>query len=228
MDMRSAISKINRRGALLVFPLNNRKEPGSLWSEFFPKKKLRWEWDEEGDNHVFEMWALMKRLSDCNKVIYSKWYQSRATFFSREVFEAALSLMQKTPGFQSTLTHDAQNLLEILEQDSPLSTKELKKQADLRGKDNEGVYNRALRELFSRFLIVAYGEVEDGAFPSLAVGATRLLFEDLYTSAEQLSTEAAYARLDQALPAGNLFRKQFEKVHKSLLVDSEDSDIIFP
>ena len=74
MDMRSAIAKIQRHGILLVFPISNRPEPRSLWSEYFPRKKMRWEWDDSGDNHVGELWSLMKRLSDCKKVVYSKWY----------------------------------------------------------------------------------------------------------------------------------------------------------
>jgi hypothetical protein len=46
MDLRSAISKVNQRGMLLVYPINNKKEPSSLWSEFYPRSEMRWEWDE--------------------------------------------------------------------------------------------------------------------------------------------------------------------------------------
>src|SRR6476659_3749059 len=92
MNQRSAISKINKKGILLVFPINNRKEPQSLWSEFYPRKKMRWEWDNSGDDSVAEMWGLMKRLSENREVVYSKWYQGRATFFSQELFAAMLRL----------------------------------------------------------------------------------------------------------------------------------------
>jgi hypothetical protein len=210
MDMRSAIAKINRRGVLLVFPINNRKEPLSLWSEFYPRKKLRWEWDDSGDNRVFDMWTLMKRLSDCDKVVYSKWYQNRATFFSRELFTALLSLKMRQPDFQM-LSPTAKLLLEILEQDSPLSTKQLKQQSELQGKFNEGIYNRGMKELFQRLQIVAYGEVDDGAFPSLAVGATRLLFEDLWNEASELSEKIAEQVLERDMPSGSLFRKAFDR-----------------
>lgn len=138
MNMRSAISKINKKGVLLVFPHQNRKEPASLWSEFFPRRKMRWEWDESGDNKVGEMWMLMKRLSDCRQVVYSKWYQGRATFFSRPLFTAVLRLTQFTN--TAPLSPTAQTLLEILENDSPLSTKELKRASDLQGRLNEGLY----------------------------------------------------------------------------------------
>ena len=92
MNQRSAISKINKAGILLVFPIKNNKEPDSLWRQFFPRKKMIWEWSEDGEEGVADLWHLMKRLSDCRKVIYSKWYQGRATFFSIELFTALLAL----------------------------------------------------------------------------------------------------------------------------------------
>ena len=131
MDMRSAIAKIQRHGILLVFPVNNRPEPRSLWSEYFPRKKMRWEWDDSGDNHVGELWSLMKRLSDCKKVVYSKWYQGRATFFSRDLFRAMLCIAQHRGAQDRLSQRSALTLLELLEQDSPLSTKELKKNNDI-------------------------------------------------------------------------------------------------
>lgn len=216
MNMRSAISKINKRGVLLVFPHNNRKEPLSLWSEFFPRTKLRWEWDDEGDNKVFEMWALMKRLSDCKKVVYSKWYQNRATFFSRELFQAMLCVHHKSPGLNTGFGAHSRQILDLLEQDSPLSTKQIKEFTELKGRLNEGYYNKALRELFHRLLVVAFGEVEDGAFPSLAMGATRLLYEDLWLSAESMKESDAQEIIDKYMPSGSLFRRQFDKGLKSL------------
>ncbi|MBC7742535.1 MAG: hypothetical protein H7061_10070 [Bdellovibrionaceae bacterium] len=211
MNQKSAVTKINNNGVLLVFSINNQKEPASLWSEFFPRSKMRWEWDETGDNRVGELWGLMKRLSDSRQVVYSKWYQGRATFFSRKLFVALLCLEQQN--FESTaeLSRNARDLLECLESDSPLSTKQLKKLTDLRGKDNEKFYNRGMKQLFSKFLIVAFGEVDDGAFPSLAVGATKHLYEDLWLEAQSMQPEAAQILVDRYLPAGSLFRKYLDK-----------------
>lgn len=210
MNQKSAVQKINDCGALLVFPINNKKEPASLWSQFYPRTKMRWEWDEGGDNKVGDLWLLMKKLSDSRLVVYSKWYQGRATFFSRELFTALLKITQ--PDFSgATLSPIARQLYEYLDEDSPLSTKQLKALTELRGKDNERIYNRGLKELFSRFLIVAYGEVDDGAFPSLAVGTTRHLFEDLVLEADQISTTQAQKTIDRFLPQTNLFRKYLEK-----------------
>ena len=91
MTRKKAIKLIDQNGILLVFPINNKKEPRSLWSGFFPSRKLVWEWDQEGDAAVHKMWSLMKDLSECREVVYSKWYQGRATFFSKQVFVAMLA-----------------------------------------------------------------------------------------------------------------------------------------
>ncbi len=176
MNLLKACEAIGKNGMLLVFPINNKKEPRSLWSEFYPRSEMRWEWDEGGDDRVMKMWYGMKKLSRDKRVVYSKWYQGRATFFSREIFVALRSFL---PAQRQSLSHQARELLEILESDSPISTKQLKKLADLRGKDNERIYHKAMKSLFEQFWVVGFGEVDDGAFPSLAVGASTLLFEDL-------------------------------------------------
>jgi len=216
MNQRSAISKINKNGLLLVFPMNNQKEPSSLWREFFPRTPLRWEWDEDGDNRVGEMWHLMKDLSDCRKVVYSKWYKGRATFFSREVFVASLRVLQNQSDLTGNLSRTSKNLLETLESDSPLSTKELKKLNELQGKFNEPEYNKSLKPLFSRLLVVGFGEVDDGAFPALALGSTKILYEDLWLESQSLKLSQAQQTLDKAMPLGSSFRKFFDKILQEL------------
>lgn len=211
-NLRSAITKINKHGALLVFPINNKKEPHSLWSEFYPRSKMKWEWDADGDDRVGHMWQLMKRLSDCREVVYSKWYQGRATFFSRELFTAMLCILQKSEQPDSHLSQTSRLLLDTLESNSPMSTKELKAETDLRGKFLESTYNRGLKPLFQSLQVVAFGEVEDGAFPSLAVGATRLLYEDLWNEAAEMDLSAAQKTLDLLLPKESLIRKAFDKI----------------
>lgn len=207
MNQKTAISKLNTHGALLVFPINNKKEPRSLWSEFFPRSKLQWRWDEDGDSRVSNLWYLMKKLSDCRQVVYSKWYQGRATFFSQELFVALLSIAQKEVHVKVRLSKPAKEILETLESDSPLSTKQLKKMTELQGKDNQATYNRSMKELFSKFYIVAFGEVDDGAFPSLAIGATSVLYENLWTEAEALPSETAKSTIRTYMHDESLFYK---------------------
>jgi len=222
MNLKGAVSRINKNGILLVFPINNRKEPRSLWSEFHPRTKMRWEWDDKGDDKVGELWLLMKKLSASRQVVYSKWYQGRATFFSCDLFTALLCAVQHSGAIHAGLSRIARELFSALESDSPLSTKELKRLTDLQGKFNEPNYNRGMKQLFSRFLIVAYGEVDDGAFPSLAVGATRLLFEELWLKAEAMKVQEAQKLIDRYMASGSLFRKHFEKVLAELKLSLAD------
>ncbi len=195
VNLRSAVSHVNHHGMLLVFPLKNRKEPRSLWSEFFPRTRLRWEWDDSGQSEVFELWHLRERLSRSGRVIYTKWWQGRATLISREMFPALLRALNPELPRVHGLSFVAREVLDLLLEDSPISTKHLKKLADLQGRENEARYNRALKELWSRLLIVGYGEVDEGAFPSLAIGATQLMFEDLWQQALELRPASALAQI---------------------------------
>lgn len=207
MTLRAAIRRIDQRGMLLVFPINNAKVPPSLWSEFYPRSRMQWEWDEGGDNRVADLWHLRTELSASGKVVYGKWYRGRATFFSRKVFEAMLACL----GNPRSASQTARRVLAVLEGESPLSTKVLKKETGLQGKVQEGLYARALKELWSHLLIVGYGEVEDGAFPSLAVGATHLLFEDLSRRAEKLGKQQGVEVVRKLLKDNPSFLQEFEK-----------------
>jgi hypothetical protein len=221
MKLKTAISKIEKKGVLLVFPVNNQSEPNSLWKEFYPRKKMRWDWDDSGDTSVFDMWMLMKKLSDSGDVVYSKWYRGRATFFSKSLFTALIRLNLETFSNPGRLSRASQNILDTLEQDSPLSTKKLKAICELQGKDNARIYDRALKELFTQFLVVGYGEVDDGAFPSLAVAATKTIFEPLYTDALSMSYDQALNVVNEYMPEQSLFRKFFEKNRQQASLENE-------
>jgi hypothetical protein len=206
-----AVSRIEEHGALLVFPIKNQPLPRSLWSEFFPKHEMVWEWDQDSDQRVADTWQLMKQLSSSGEVVYSKWYQGRATFFSLELFSALLSVTRTATLSRHTLSETARQLYEVLENNSPLSTKQLKACTDMQGRANEAAYSRGMKELFTSFLIVGFGEVEDGAFPSLAVGATELLFEDVWREAVAMDQVKAQTLLDRCMPQGTHFRRFLHK-----------------
>jgi len=211
MSQSKAIKFINDNGTLLVFPIVNKKEPKSLWSCMHPRTPMRWDWNDDGDDRVMKMWFMMKKLSQNSDVVYSKWYQGRATFFSHKVFTAMLRVLQENPLNLRPQQQAARDIFECLESDSPLSTKELKKMTGLQGKSFEGEYNRGLKELFQKLLIVGFGEVDDGAFPSLAVGATRLIHEPLWLASQELSLEDANRTLSKFWPKNSLYRKHFSK-----------------
>jgi hypothetical protein len=214
--IKSAAKEIDRAGALLVFPINNKPEPASLWSSFLPKEKMLWEWDEDGDDRVAKLWRLKTDLSTTRLVIYTKWYSGRATYFSKPLFTAMLRALSPNGPDLRALSSDARRILDILESESPLSTKELKRMADFKGRDRERSYEKALKELWSRLWIVAYGEFDDGAFPSLGIGSTRALYDELWQEAFAMSTEEAHAVIAKILQTANPFLKYFTKLKASL------------
>lgn len=218
MQLSKAIKAIEQHGILLVFPIKNAKEPRSLWSVFYPRSKMLWDWNDDADNRVAGLWGLMKRLSDGRAVVYSKWFQGRATFFSRDLFTAMLCVARENrSAYMAGLDSNALRLLETLHDESPLSTKVLKGLTDLQGRFHEAAFQRGMKQLFRRLLIVGFGEVDDGAFPSLAVGATKVLYEDLWTDAEKLKVSDARATIERYLPAGSLTRRFYDR---SVRVDS--------
>lgn len=215
-DRQKAVSAINKTGALLVFPIKNKKEPASIWSVLYPKTVMRWEWDEDGDDRVARLWYTRGELSDSRQVVYTKWFQGRATYFSREIFVLLLAYFETAKQESSLGNRDAREILDILESDSPLSPKQIKAMTDLQGRDYESQYNRALKALWNPLLVVAFGEIEDSSFPSLAIGATKTLYEDLWTEALEISSEEAARSLEKQLGKDNVFWKFAQKTKKQL------------
>lgn len=208
-----AVEAIDEKGALLVFPLQNRAQPESLWSVLHPRSKMRWEWDENGDDRVGRLWRLREELSRSREVVYVKWFQGRATFFSRKVFVLLLAYFESSQK-NLALRWEAQQILEVLEMDSPLSTKQIKEAAELQGKSFESLYNKAMKELWNPLLVVGFGEIEDSSFPSLAVGAAKTLFEELWQESLKVSSEQAESMLEDFFGSKNLFWKFAQKVRR--------------
>ncbi len=208
----AAIRAINRLGCLLVYPIDNQKEPRSLWSEFYPRSPMRWEWDSGGDNRVADLWHLREELSRSGQVIYAKWFRGRATFLSRALFPHLLATLAPGELRSLPLKEDARKILDTLEMDSPLSTKQLKERCDLRGKFFESTYARATKELWQRLLLVGYGERDDGAFPSLVLGATPLLFEDLWLQSRRLVPVDSAEQVKAILGADSPFLRFWQKL----------------
>ena len=92
------------------------------------------------------------------------------------------------------------------------TTKILRAEAGLRGRDNERVWMRSLDELWQHLLIVGTGEAEDGTFPSLEVGATRWIFEDLWDDAAKADKSRAEALIDARLGQSPSFLRHFRKI----------------
>ncbi|HEY6880624.1 MAG TPA: hypothetical protein VI299_21525 [Polyangiales bacterium] len=196
-----ALAAIERQGALLVYPIANRKDVPSLWSVLYPRSEMQWAWDADADPRVASLWLLRERLARTRRVVYTKWYRGRAVFFSQPLFTAMLSVLRP---WQRTRSGEASELLALLEEDSPQSSKLLRQHAGLRGKAGERRWTRATKELWEQLLVVGTGEVPDGAFPSLEMGATRWIFEALWEEAQRGEQRPL---LDQLLPVRTPFGK---------------------
>jgi hypothetical protein len=200
------VNAIEEFGCLLVYPLDNRPDPKSIWSALYPRTKMRWEWDADGDNRVGELWVLREALSRSRDVVYSKWYQGRATFFSKKCFVNMVAFLGASQD-RVNLGAASGEALEVLLMDSPQSTPVLKESLGLRGKSFEGHYNRALKPLWNHLFLVGYGEVQDSSFPSLNIAATATLFEDLWLQSKKITPEKAEQELIKILGEENLFLK---------------------
>jgi hypothetical protein len=195
LSIPTLVSALKKEGMLLVYPEANKSRPASLWSVFFPRARMKWEWTDDADDRVASIWRFRTRLSESGRAVYLKWYRGRATFVDRELFVVCLKLFHFERPLR--LSREAREILQLLEENSPLSGKELRRMLGLQGKRFEATYQSSLKELWLRFLIVGYGEVDDGAFPSLAIGATRLLFEDLYRKAGEMNLSEAQDSWEQ-------------------------------
>ncbi len=208
MSQAKAIKAINRDGIILVFPIDNKKDPHSLWYELHPRTKMRWEWDEHGDSKVSDLWHLRAELSTTRKVVYSKWFRQRATYFSRDLFRACLRIEHEEV---LSLSRESREILDSLISDSPLSTKQLKEIVQLQGKMFESLFNRNMKPLWNHFQIVGFGEFEDSSFPSLGIGASKTLFEDLWLESYEITLEKAHETLNKFMPSGSLWRRHWER-----------------
>lgn len=203
-----ATALVDKAGIMVVYPIEGRPDVPSLWSALYPGSKMEWSWDSDADPRVAEVWHLRVALQETHDVAYAKWFRDRATFFSLPVFTALLGHVTRTlKDIHRGLPSAAEEILDLLRERSPLSTKEVRAATDLRGKANESRFTHAMKVLWSRLLIVGTGEVPDGAFPSLAFGATELLFEDAWASRLDAPTDA----LDAALARTPAFRQYLDR-----------------
>lgn len=189
-----ALKAINKRGVVLVFPVNNAKDPHSIWHEFFPRSKMVWEWsdeDDSGDDRVWELWHFRTKLSQSKRLYYGKFFQNRACYVSKKLLPYMLAAMNDFKRPQRYLNEDAIRILDFLEESSPVSTKLVKKECEMRGKFLKRNYAKAIKLLWQRGLICGRGEVDDGAFPSLAIGATSLLHEHEFEKAVEIDRQDA-------------------------------------
>lgn len=171
---------------------------------------MAWVWDEDGDAKVSDIWMLRDELARSRRVVYTRWFQGRVTLFSRKVFVGLLNRLHPRRHATAELGTRGKTLLDLLLDNSPQSTKTLKKHTRTELNWSESDFNKGMGELWNRLLVVGCGDIEDGAFPSLSVGATQLMFEDLWRQAEHTPNIDAF--LEQYLPLESPWYRHYRKL----------------
>jgi len=138
-----------------------------------------------------------------------------------------VNLLSYLKSARAPLSHSSRNVLDILLSDSPLSTKQLKAAAELEGRYLEANYNRAMKPLWSHLLILGFGEFEDSSFPSLGIGASQLLFEELWSKSLTLDPKTAEKYLIKTLHETNPFWKYALKIATADAVDQDAEPATF-
>jgi hypothetical protein len=188
LNIVEAVKFINDAGLSLTFPQSNQLDPPSLWFSFYPRTQMRWEWDANGDEKVSKLWIFREELSRSGRVAYTKWFKNKATFLSLETFTHLLNVMNtdlEERALLGELSKGAFKILNLLNENSPQSTKDIKKKLNLQGRYFESEYNKSMNELWKKLLIVGWGEKNDGAFPSLNIASSKLFFEKAWKEAEK-------------------------------------------
>jgi len=233
VNKRQLIKIINEQKIVLVFPVNNAKEPKSLWSQLFPRSNLKWEWsDSSVDQRIVDLWHLREELSRSDDVVYAKWLRGRATFFSKDMFVSLLAMLNDFRQIESGLSAAAAHLLRHLNDDSPQPTVRLKKSSGFKG-PHAKIYEKAMSELWRRLLVIGNGEVAEGAFPSLAIGSTKVLREELWQEARESKKahDDVHSYLSEHHPLTNKFliklkqRIEKERISPPSLASPEDGAV---
>jgi hypothetical protein len=216
MDYKRAVAAIGAHHILLVYPIKNAAEPKSLWSVLHPRTQMRWDWSEDADPRVVNMWHLKDELCRKKDVVYAKWFQNRATFFSKRIFPALLRALNATEIDDVYSPFRAQDIYEELLSNSPQTPRQIREAVDLTGAANTAVFEKAVKRLWRQLLIVGTGEVDEGQFPALAMGATKHIFEELWRQAEAMEREQALQLIALCLNAKSPFLRFLDRARSRM------------
>jgi hypothetical protein len=216
-----AIAAINKQGALLVFPIKNRPQVPSLWKVFYPRTPMLWNWSDDGSAKVPRIWHLREELSRSRKVVYTKWYQGRATLLSFDLIRTFLSAVSTLDDPLAGLSEETRKIFLVLQDDSPLPLKEIKARCSEEWSIDPARVEKSLKELWNRLLITGFGEVEAGGFPSLAMGTVSRIFEDLWDESKNIRVKDRSQLLQKLLPEHSVFLKHFERMQQHLACSAD-------
>lgn len=161
-----AVAYVNERGFIHFWPIKGITLP-ALWTAVAGDRPVA---DEHGDSgHV--TWGWKDELLSARRWYYGKVLRRKATIISLDVAPAfyALSENYGEPELDylsqykaGQLTHEAKTIYEVLLQNGPLDTPELRRQARMTARSSDAPFNRAIEFLQSDFKILPVGVAEVG------------------------------------------------------------------
>ena len=106
-------------------------------------------------------------------------------------------------------------ILEAVDVDSPLSTRQVKEACELQGRLNEPQFNKTTKYLWQNLCLIAFGEINDSSFPSLGYASPKILFEDLWVESQKISVAEAEKEIFRLLKSQPEVLKWLGKIKKS-------------
>ena len=161
-----AVKYVNERGFIYFWPIKDITLP-SLWAAVAGDRPVADEHDDPG--HV--TWGWKDELLPARRWYYGKVLRRKATIISLDVAPAfyALSENYGEPELDyldqykaGQLTHDAKTVYEVLLQNGPLDTPEIRRQARMTARTSDAPFNRAIEFLQADFKVLPVGVAEVG------------------------------------------------------------------
>ena len=161
-----AVAYVNERGFIYFWPIKGITMP-ALWTAVAGDRPVADEHDDSG--HV--TWGWKDELLPARRWYYGKVLRKRATIISLDVAPAFYSLSENygEPELDylsqynaGQLTHEAKTVYEVLLQNGPLDTPEIRRKARMTARSSDAPFNRAIELLQSDFKILPVGVAEVG------------------------------------------------------------------
>jgi hypothetical protein len=158
---------INTVGFCFAFKAN-RSELPCLWHAAAGERNPEYPLHVQNDPYISLVWVAKDQLAAEKKVYYGKAFKKRPTFISLEYFPHFYRLISDQRGdhyladyTRGGLSRDARRILDILNEQSPQITADLKTAAAMSNPDKRSAFDAAMAELQSKLYVVKIGEFYD-------------------------------------------------------------------
>lgn len=165
-NKQQAIDYVNERGFVYFWPIKDVTMP-SLWGAVAGDRPVADAHDDPG--HV--TWGWKDELLPARKWHYAKVLRKKATMINLDVLPYFYALSENygepeqdyLDQYKSgQMTYDAKTVYEVLLQNGPLDTPELRRQARMTSKESDSSFNRAIEFLQADFKVQPVGVAEVG------------------------------------------------------------------